>query len=335
MPSQTVLLTGITGFIAKRIAFDLLAEGYHVRGSLRSLKRAEEVKEAITAQGGDVTNLSFVELDLTKDAGWADAMTGIDALVHTASPFPLAQPKDENDIIRPAVDGTMRALKAAQSAGVNRVVLTSSMVAVMYVDRPAGHQYTAADWTDIHHPAATAYVKSKTLAEKAAWDFINDHPDMTLTTVHPGLVLGTPMDQHYGTSLGVVERILSAKDPMQPDLALPIIDIEDVSALHVAALETPETAGHRLLATVDEWTFPQMAQVLADAYPNRKIKTATAPKWLLRVLALFDKDLKTVLPQIGFRAPTDVSETMTLTGMRYIPAKEAVLKSAAFIDAKG
>jgi len=335
MPDQTILLTGITGFIAKRIAFDLLAKGYHVRGSLRSLNRADEVKKAITAHGGDTTNLTFVELDLTQDAGWADAMAGVDALIHTASPFPLAQPKDEDDIIRPAVDGTMRALRAAQGAGVQRVVLTSSMVAVMYVDRPAGHTYTAADWTDVNHPAASAYVKSKTLAEKAAWDFVKDQPGMTLTTVNPGLVLGTPMDRNYGTSLEVVERILSAKDPMQPDLALPMIDIEDVSALHIAALENPDTAGNRLLATVDEWTFPQMASELAAAYPDRKIKTATAPKWLLRILSLFDPALKTVLPQLGFRAPTDVSETTALTGLTYIPAKEAVMKSAAFIAAKG
>ncbi|MEM1303221.1 MAG: SDR family NAD(P)-dependent oxidoreductase, partial [Pseudomonadota bacterium] len=226
MPDQTILLTGVTGFIAKRIAFDLLAKGYSVRGSLRNSARGDEVRQAIRAHGGDAARLSFVELDLTSDDGWQTAMEGVDAVIHTASPFPLAQPKDENDLIRPAVDGTLRALRAAQAAGVDRVVLTSSMVAIMHVDRPSGHLYTANDWTDVSHPTASPYIKSKTLAEKAAWDFVKDHPEMSLTTVNPGLVLGTPMDTHYGTSLEVVERVLSAKDPMQPDIALPMIDLE-------------------------------------------------------------------------------------------------------------
>lgn len=335
MADQTILLTGVTGFIAKRIAFDLLAKGYKVRGSLRSLDRADEVRDAIAANGGDPTYLSFVELDLTSDQGWDDAMTGVDTVFHTASPFPMSQPKDENELIKPAVDGTMRAMRAAQAAGVTRVVLTSSMVAVMHADRPAGQLCTPDDWTDTSHPTATAYVKSKTLAEKAAWDFVKDHPEMQLTTVNPGLVLGTPMDRSYGTSLEVVERILGAKDPMQPDLALPMIDIEDVSALHILALEKPETVGHRLLATVEEWTFPKMAKALSDAYPERKIKTATAPKLLLRVLSLFDGAIGSILPQIGFRAPSDISETVALTGRTYIPAEDALMKSAEFIVSKG
>ncbi|MEM1302776.1 MAG: aldehyde reductase, partial [Pseudomonadota bacterium] len=155
------------------------------------------------------------------------------------------------------------------------------------------------------------------------------------TTVNPGLVLGTPMDTHYGTSLEVVERVLSAKDPMQPDIALPMIDLEDVSALHIAALENPNTAGHRLLATAGEWTFPKMAKTLRAAYPKNKIKTTVAPKWLLRLLSAFDPALKAVLPQIGYRAPADVSETLALTGLTYIPAEQALLKSANFLAKQG
>ncbi|MEL6798654.1 MAG: NAD-dependent epimerase/dehydratase family protein [Pseudomonadota bacterium] len=200
---QTVLLTGVTGFIAKRIALDLLNAGHTVRGSLRSAARADEVRDALRPHLTDPTalnRLSFVELDLNSDTGWDAALQGTDALMHTASPFPMAQPKDENDIIRPAVDGTLRALRAAQKAGVTRVILTSSVVAIEATDvgtRP----YTPDDWSDPTHPKSNAYYKSKTLAERAAWDFVANHPEMQLTTVNPALVLGTPMDANYGTSL--------------------------------------------------------------------------------------------------------------------------------------
>ncbi|MGR3491684.1 MAG: NAD-dependent epimerase/dehydratase family protein [Shimia sp.] len=326
---QTILLTGITGFIAKRIAHDLIAKGYHVRGSLRSMSRADEVRAVVP----DPSKLSFVELDLTSDEGWADAMEGVDAVFHTASPFPLENPKHEDEIVKPAVDGTLRALRAAHAAGISRVVLTSSMVAVMFVDRPEGHRYTARDWTDPDHRIVAAYSKSKTLAERAAWDFAQANPEMQLTTVNPGLVLGTPMDPHTGTSLSLVERLMAGKDPMLPDVGFPVIDIEDISALHIAALEKPETVGHRLLGTDGWWTFPQIGELLAEHYPDRKIPTKIAPKWLLKILALFDGSLNVVLPQIGFTALADTTKTQELTGLTFIPARDAILKSASYVAA--
>src|SRR6056297_2828351 len=242
--AQTVLLTGITGFIAKQIAHDLLARGYNVRGSLRSAGRADEVRAAVGPEGLD--RLEFVELDLTADSGWAAAMEGADALIHTASPFPLGQPDDELELIRPAVEGTRRALRAAQTAGVRRVVLTASMVTVIHKDHAPGHVFGPEDHSDPDHATITAYGKSKTLAERAAWTFVEEHPEMRVTTIHPGLVAGEPRDAQYGTSLTVVERILSAKDPMQPDIRFPVSDLGDVSALHVAALEQQESAGSRI-----------------------------------------------------------------------------------------
>ncbi|MEM6729709.1 MAG: NAD-dependent epimerase/dehydratase family protein, partial [Pseudomonadota bacterium] len=155
---KTVLLTGITGFIAKRIAYDLLKAGHRVVGSVRTPGREDEVRAAVMSEGDAdaAERLRFVTLDLNTDAGWAEAMAGIDVLIHTASPFPLSNPKDESEIIRPAVDGTMRALKAAQETGVRRVILTSSVVTIMHVDRPEGHLYGPEDWTDIGHPTASA-----------------------------------------------------------------------------------------------------------------------------------------------------------------------------------
>ncbi|MEL6914681.1 MAG: aldehyde reductase [Pseudomonadota bacterium] len=330
-----ILLTGITGFIAKRIARDLLAAGHSVRGTLRSPGREAEVRAAMG--GDDVQDrLSFVTLDLGSDAGWPEAMDGVEALIHTASPFPMAQPKDEEEVIRPAVDGTLRALRAAHGAGVTRVILTSSCVAVMYAKRPAGHLFGPEDWTDLDHPAASAYVKSKTLAERAAWDFVAEHPEIKLTAVNPGLVLGTPMDTAYGTSLQLIERILAGKDPAVPDLSFPVIDVADVSRYHVEALTREETIGKRIIAAESTWTMPEMAKLLKEAFPDRKIATTVAPRWLLRLLALFDPAVRSVLPTIGTRTPTDDGEARALYGADPVSGREAILAAARFVvNAKG
>lgn len=327
---KTILLTGITGFIAKRIAKDLLDQGYHVRGSLRSMSRADEVRAAL----GAPEQLDFVELDLGKDDGWTEAMKGVDALLHTASPFPLVQPKDEQEIIKPAVDGTLRALRAADAAGITRVVLTSSMVAIMHVDRPAEHKFGPQDWTDINHPTASAYVKSKTLAEKAAWDFVADHPDMQLTTIHPGLVCGTPMDRHFGTSLEVIERIWLGKDPMVPNFCLPVVDLADVSALHVAALNTPASVGQRVIAAESAWMYPEMASILKQAFPDRKISDRKAPKLVLRLLSMFDPAVKSILPQLDRVLEIDNSNARSLFDHHFVSGREAMIASAKFLEAQ-
>jgi len=328
--TKTVLLTGVTGFIAKRIALDLLNAGHTVRGSLRSTARADEVRDAIRPHLTDpaaLDRLNFVELDLTRDDGWPEAAQGCDVLMHTASPFPMASPKDENDIIRPAVDGTLRALRAAHAAGITRVVLTSSAVAIEANDKP--NPQTPANWTDVNNPRASTYYKSKTLAERAAWDFVAAHPEMQLTTVNPALVLGTPLDRHYGTSLNLIERLLSGKDPAMPNLGFAIVDIVDVSAMHIAAMDRPATAGHRYIAAAQSFTMPEIAAHLARTYPNRKISTRQAPGWLLRVLALFDPAIRTILPQLGHKPVFDTSTTIRDLGVAFTPATTAIDRAAA------
>lgn len=329
---RPILLTGVSGFIAKRLAHDLLEKGYHVRGSLRSMERADEVRKAVNDPGDG--RLTFVDLDLTSDAGWDTAVTGCAAILHTASPFPMTSPKNEDHLIRPAVDGTLRALNAAQQAGVTRVVITSSIVAVAFARHPKGYGLTAADWTDISHPTASAYIKSKTLAEQAAWDFAKSHPEMQITTVNPGLVCGTPMDSHYGTSLELIERVLAGKDPMLPDVPVPIVDVEDVSALHIAALEQPATTGQRILAVDSVLRMPALGQLLAQAYPKRKIATKPAPRFLLKALSLFEPALKSILPQVGMPMQIDNTATTEGLGHEFVPAAQAVERSAAAILAK-
>lgn len=335
--SKTVVLTGITGFIAKRITLDLLEARHSVRGSLRSMRRADEVRDAVRPHLSDpaaLDRLSFVELDLTSDTGWADAMQGADVLMHTASPFPMQQPKNEDDIVRPAVDGTLRALNGAKAAGITRVVLTSSMVAIMHNRDAFTRPVTEADWSVRGDPTLVPYGLSKTLAEKAAWDFVAETPDMTLITVNPGLVAGTPMDRHYGTSLGLIERILSGKDPMLPDMRLPVVDIADVSRLHVQAVDDSAMDGTRNMAADSMWSMLDLGRTLAAEYPDRKIATRSAPKVLLRILSLFDSTIKSTLPGLGVPFELDNSATRARTGINFIPGSDAVKASAAYIAAQ-
>lgn len=325
----TVVLTGVTGFIAKRIAFDLLEKGYSVRGTLRSMSRADEVRDALRPHLSDpaaLDRLSFVTLDLGRDDGWTEAMAGADALFHTASPFPITQPKDEDALIRPAVEGTKRALDAALAAGVHRVVLTSSAVAIEGTDKDGDFDHD--DWTELDHPKANAYYKSKTMAERAAWDFVAAHPEIKLTTINPGLVLGSPMDGKYGTSLEVVERVLSGKDPMLPNIGFGTVDVADVSAMHIAALERPESAGHRFIASAGSMSMPQMARYLAKRHPERKIATRQAPGFALRILGLFDPTVRSILPSVNRIPVYDTWRTHQGLGIDFTPPEVALDRAA-------
>ncbi|MEO1703449.1 MAG: NAD-dependent epimerase/dehydratase family protein [Pseudomonadota bacterium] len=332
--SKIVVLTGITGFIAKNIALQLLNSGYVVRGTLRSINRTDEVIKAITPHlkdGVDIgKQLSFVAIDLAKDEGWSQAMADADVLLHTASPFPIAQPKDEDELIRPAVDGTLRALKAAHDAGIKRVVLTSSMAAVISKPLEAGRTaYDHTDWTDTSLDYVTPYEKSKTLAEKAAWNFIEtEAPDMQLTTINPGLVLGPSLDEHFGSSLEIVERVLKANDPAVPDVYIPGVDVRDVAKMHVAAIEKDPSIGKRCLAVAADLSFPQMAKILAVKYPDRKIATRIAPKWLLAILKIFDPQVRAIYPVLGMKRSADTSVSRDTLGIEFMPIEDSVLAAA-------
>ncbi|MEQ3625531.1 MAG: aldehyde reductase [Celeribacter sp.] len=335
---KTVLLTGVTGFIAKRVALEFLEAGYAVRGSLRNPDRAEEVRAALRPHLGDpaaLDRLSFVTLDLLNDDGWAEALTGIDALIHTASPFPLSEPKDPDALIRPAREGALRALRAAQTAGVHRVVMTSSAVAIMYpATSHPDSPLTESDWTDPESPMVGAYAKSKTLAERAAWDFVAEHPEMKLSTINPGLVAGEPLDTHYGSSLEVVERVLKGRDPMLPNIAFPVVDVADVAAMHLRAAERDAAIGERFLAAeTGTVPMPQMGAWLAEVYPERRIPTRTAPNWLLKVIGLFDPALRQLRGQLGYHPRISSSKASEILGISFTPARQALLKSAQWLIA--
>ncbi len=339
--TQTVLVTGSSGFIAKHIVLRLLNEGYNVVGSVRNLARGDEVVAAVSPHLKSPKTLGkclrFVELDLTRDDGWDDAMTGVDILMHTASPFPMAQPDNEMDLIGPAVDGAKRALAAAQKAGIKRVVLTSSVASVAYGHGPnAKANFDHTDWSNVDGPHMIPYTKSKTLAERAAWDFVRDTaPEMQLTTVNPVLVLGPPLDGHYGTSLQLIERLLSGKDPMLPRFGFSVIDVRDIAEIHVAALSKPETIGERLIGSNGFMWFVELAEIIKSAYPERKVVTRQAPNFLLRILAIFDKTVRSIVPELGKRVEFSAKHTEDLLGITFIAPEDAVRAAADYVVKSG
>lgn len=330
----TVLLTGSSGFIAKQVALKLLNAGYAVRGTLRRMDRADEVRAALAPYLTETAGtLGFVQADLEADTGWAEAMQGVTALVHTASPFPIAQPKDPATVIRPAVEGTERVLKAAAAAGVTRVVLTSSTVAVLNEAKPDTLQ-DEADWCDVHLPTTTPYAKSKTLAERAAWEIAKAR-GLRLTTINPGLVLGPPLDENYGSSLALIERFLKGKDPMLPPVGLPVVDVRDVAEMHLRALQRPETEGRRYLAASGSMAFVDMGRTLKAAYPTRRIPTREAPKALVRFLALFDPDIRSILPKLGRLERVSNARAVKEMEMEFIAPKAALLAAADWLVRNG
>jgi len=336
--TKTVLITGASGFIGKHIVLQLLEAGYNVRGSVRNQAKADEVKAAIKVhlkdQKGLAKRLSFVELDLTSDKGWDAALVGVDALLHTASPFPLAQPKHEDELIRPAVDGTLRALKSAKAAGVRRVVLTSSVAAV-YAQNPLPDDatYNEDTWTDLNSPAASAYVKSKTLAERAAWEFVNENPEIKLTTINPCLVLGPALDTKIGSSLELVQRVMQGKDPALPALCLEVVDVRDIAKMHVAALSAPKSEGQRVIGSSGDMWFRDMARLLKAAHPDRKISTRQAPNWFIRLYSLIDPAVGQIVASLGKHIVTDNSRARSVLGIEFISAQEATTAAADFLVA--
>jgi dihydroflavonol-4-reductase len=336
MSKGLIVITGASGFIAKHIVLQLLEAGYAVRATVRSEAREAELRMAMAQHVRDASavdqRLSFAILDLERDEGWDAALAGAEALIHTASPFPLVQPKDENDVVRPAVDGTLRALRAAKNSGLSRVVLTSSGLAVLLAKPNGKAQLDERDWSDPKDPRASPYAKSKILAERAAWRFVEqDAPELSLSVINPGFVLGAPLDRSFGTSLRVIQRIMQAKDPMLPNFGFPVVDVRDVARMHVAALERPDAVGKRFLGGDEFLWFPQMAQILKSAFPDRRIVTRKAPNFVIRMLALFDVEIRTIVPNLDQRTDVTAERARRDLGVTFRPAADAVVSAGRFL----
>jgi dihydroflavonol-4-reductase len=331
MSKPTVLVTGISGFIAKHCAVEMLNAGYAVRGTVRSMARSAPVRDTL-AKHADVSRLQFAEADLESDAGWSEAFDGCTQLMHVASPFPTNQPRDEQVLIRPAVEGTLRVLRAASAAGIERVVQTSSMVAVMYGHpRQRSEPFTEQDWTRLDSPDVTPYAKSKTLAEKAAREFISeDRSGLHYCSVNPGLVLGPALDRDIGASAEIIQMFLKGKYPGAPRMSIPCVDVRDVARMHRLALETSEPGGGRYLAVAGTLWMIEIARAIRAELGTaaRKVPSRELPDWMIRLVALFDPTARQAVPELGKWIEVDNSETRRALGMNFIPSSEAAVAMA-------
>jgi dihydroflavonol-4-reductase len=332
---KKVLVTGISGFVGQHCAAVLLKNGYAVRGSVRSLSRTAEVENGIKNEIDPKGNLTFCELDLMKDEGWDIAMEGCDYVLHVASPFVVKAPKDENELIKPAVDGTLRALKAAKKAGIKRVVLTSSTASMQ------GGQYgivhlTQDSWTDVNEKNVTAYFKSKTLAEKAAWDFIKNqtgNEKLELVVINPGPIYGPTLTGNLQSeSMDFFKKLISGKVPMLPKADSVMSDVRDIAYIHVKALENEKANGHRFIVTTEaSHNFQEIAQILkSNGYS--KVSTLLAPTFLLKFMANFDNEAKGMLPFIGNTIEADIRATKNTFNWEPISFEKTVLDTASSVQ---
>ena len=323
--TDRVLLTGISGYIGQHCAAELLNRGFEVVGTVRSLRKADATRAALAAVA-PVEGLTFVEADLLSDKGWDDAVRGCRYVMHVASPFVLAEPKDENELITPAVDGTRRVIGAAQRAGVRRLVLTSSTVAIIR-GKPSGRYGTDA-WSDTSANIG-AYAKSKTLAERAAWDAVAGSP-MELTVVNPGAVFGPSLGAEVdGQSVALMADMIRGKMPMIPDVAMGMVDVRDVARLHVAAMTTPAAAGHRFIAaTAEPVSMSYFAEVLRGAGYS-KVPSRKAPNLAIKLMSLFDRQAKGMVPSLGKKAAFDNHATFDMLDWKPTPMETSIREMAA------
>ncbi len=306
----TVLVTGASGFIAMHCVLKLLKKSYKVRGTLRSPERETRLRQTFEKHTNADGRLEFFTANLLDDDGWDDAVKGCQYILHVASPLPHQPPKHEDDVIQPAREGTLRVLKAALSANVKRVVMTSSIAAVV-----SGHAeddskvYNEEDWSRTDRDIG-AYEKSKTLAERDAWDFVKgleSDNTLELSVINPGLVLGPILDKDYSASGEVIRKIMRRELPGLPDLSWPMVDVRDVADAHLAAMTTPEAAGMRFCCAIENARMQDIALILDKKFANRgyKVPTRKLPNIVVRFAALFDKTIRLVLKDLGKR--TEVS----------------------------
>ena len=297
---KKVLLTGISGWIANHCAVELLKNGYAVRGSLRNMSKSEEVIKAIKNEVDPMDDLEFCKLDLLIDDGWDEAMNGCEYVLHVASPYITTEPKDPNTLIRPAVEGTQRALKAAKKSGVKRIVITSSVVS-MLGDADKSININENTWSNVDARNISSYAKSKTLAEKSAWDFIEsqEDPKLELTVINPGPVFGPSLNGNTdGESMKMFKEMLDGKMPMLPQTSINMSDVRDIAKIHVLALENPNANGRRFIVTTEiPYKFKDIAQVLKDN-GYKKVSTKEAPKIVLSWLSYFVSDNDCYFPLI-------------------------------------
>lgn len=337
MPDR-VLVTGISGFLGGHVALQLLAAGYAVRGSVRSLDKAEKVRTTLATHGADLSRLEIVVLDLLADAGWTEAAAGCRFIQHVASPFVIEAPKDRNELIVPAVEGTRRAVTAALAAGVERIVLTSSIAAIVYGHYDYDRVFTAADWTRLDGRPVPAYQESKLRAEQEAWRLADAAGAREkLVAINPGAILGPLLDEDPGTSGALVQRLLNGAVPAAPRISFSIVDVRDVAAAQVAAMTAPGAGGQRFILSDREMSLMELADGLRTALPAyaHRLPRFELPDWIVRLAARIHSQLRENTGELGNIRRVDGDPGRALIGRPTIPAPEAALATARSLIAHG
>ncbi len=332
---KKVLLTGISGYVGLHCAVELLKQGYNVKGSLRSLSKAEHVSQVIKEHIDPQDRLEFCQLDLLKDADWNEAATDCDYLMHVASPYVMQEPKDANELIQPAVEGTLRALNAAKSARMKKVVLTSSMVAMLGNARGVVH-IDQDTWTNLENKHLSAYIKSKTLAEQQAWAFVHNQEGnhkLELTVINPGPIYGpTIANQISGESMTLFRDMITGKLSLLPQSAINMSDVRDVAYIQTKALENEQSNGQRFIVASEAiHSFQDIAKILKDNGYD-KVSTRLAPNFLIQFMARFNREMKGLLPFVGNTFIGNISETKKIFQWQPRALKNTVLETAKNVE---
>ncbi len=327
---STVLVTGGSGYLGGWCVVELLRRGYRVRATVRDLSRETEVRSRIEPEVDAGDRLSVLAADLSSDDGWEQAVDGCDYVMHVASPFPPVQPKDPDELIVPAREGTLRVLRAALEAGVERVVVTSSVAAVGGSTSRSSVALTEESWTDADNPKLTPYTRSKTIAERVAWDFVREQGAVEkLAVVNPGAILGPVLSDDRSFSLELIERLLKGM-PGTPRLGYSIVDVRDVADMQIKAMTAAEAGGERFIAVNEFWWMSEVAAVLRDRLgPGAaKVPKRAVPDLLVRGMAIFDPSVRSIVGQLGRKVEMSSEKARTLLGWSPRPVEETVVDCA-------
>jgi dihydroflavonol-4-reductase len=333
--TKQVFVSGGSGYIAGFLIRQLVAQGWTVHTTLRSLAGERAVRQLLAV---DDSRLKFFAADLNADAGWAEAMAGCGFVAHLASPLPRGVPRDANELIVPARDGALHALRAAKAAGVRRFVMTSSVAAIAYGRGRGEHHFTEADWTQPDQPGISAYIQSKTLAERAARDWVaKEGAGIEFCTINPSVVLGPVWSADYSASVTIVKKLLDGSMRACPDIGFGVVDVRDVADLHVRALEAPGMAGERFIASGRFMKLREIADVLRAEFGAQahRVPTRDLPDWLVRLAALFNPLAKAVVGELGSVRHQDASHARAVLGWATRPVEQSIVDTARCLIALG
>ncbi|MGH2964936.1 MAG: SDR family oxidoreductase [Solirubrobacterales bacterium] len=336
-PRGTVLVTGGSGYLGGWCVVELLRRGYTVRTTVRSLSREAQVRGAAASAVDPDDRLGVLAADLTSDDGWSEAVEGCDYVLHVASPFPPKQPKDPDELILPAREGTLRVLRASLDAGVKRIVVTSSIAAIRLSKDAAVRPLNEGDWTDPDSAGLTPYVRSKTIAELAAWDLVRERGEADrLAVVNPGAIIGPVLNDDLSYSLQAVQRLLGGT-PGVPRLGFSLVDVRDVADLEIRAMTTPDAGGERFIAATRFLWMAEIGEILRERLGETasKVPTRTIPNLLVRVMALFDPGIRSVVGALGKRTELSSEKARSVLGWAPRPIEDTITDTGESLIRQG